>query len=138
MYRGASPVVVWFSRGFSCPFCRQYMARLELAYPKFRERNVQVLQIAPNPLLQGQPSGVGPGWEELLWRLLNPDGPQTAGVPSGPQPPAFAPHITPGTPRPPQPQTGGMTGGAMPRFGNIGQYPGAVPTSQIVPDQKLY
>ncbi len=50
IYRNISPVIVWFSRGFSCPFCLQYMARLRLAYPKFRAQGAEILQIAPNPL----------------------------------------------------------------------------------------
>jgi peroxiredoxin len=50
IYRNISPVVLWFSRGFSCPFCRQHMARLQVDYPKFRDHGVEILQIAPNPL----------------------------------------------------------------------------------------
>lgn len=54
IYRGISPVIIWFSRGFSCPFCRQHMARLELGYRRFREMGVEILQIAPNPLPRAQ------------------------------------------------------------------------------------
>lgn len=53
-FRGKQAVIVWFSRGFACPFCRQHMARLQLGYPQFRARGVEILQIAPNPIARAQ------------------------------------------------------------------------------------
>lgn len=46
-YRGQT-VVLWFSRGYNCPFCRKYMAQLAPSVPRFREAGVQILQVAPN------------------------------------------------------------------------------------------
>ncbi len=49
-YRGKQNVILWFSRGYACPFCRQQMARLQLGYPKFKELGTEILQVAPGPL----------------------------------------------------------------------------------------
>lgn len=46
-YRGR-PVVLWFSRGLSCPFCRRHMAHLRLGYAAIRERGAEVLQVTWN------------------------------------------------------------------------------------------
>lgn len=48
--RGKQSAVIWFSRGYACPFCRQQMARLQLGYPKFKELGGEILQIAPGPM----------------------------------------------------------------------------------------
>ena len=48
--RGKQSAILWFSRGYACPFCRQQMARLQLAYPRFKETGGEILQIAPGPL----------------------------------------------------------------------------------------
>jgi putative peptide zinc metalloprotease protein len=47
-YRGESHVLIWFSRGFTCPFCRRYMAQLNQALDQFRNADTQIVQIAPN------------------------------------------------------------------------------------------
>ncbi len=49
-YRGRSNVVVWFSRGYNCPFCRRYMAQLDRAFEPFSAAHTQVLLIGPNVL----------------------------------------------------------------------------------------
>ena len=49
-YRGTHNVVIWFSRGYNCPFCRRYMAQLDQAHDKFRAANVEVLLVGPNVL----------------------------------------------------------------------------------------
>ncbi|MBI3914674.1 MAG: AhpC/TSA family protein [Chloroflexi bacterium] len=49
-YRGKQTLIVWFSRGFACPFCRQHMARLQLGYSQFQARGAEILQITPSPL----------------------------------------------------------------------------------------
>ncbi len=49
-YRNKNALILWFSRGYACPFCRQQMARLQLGYSKFQERSAEILQIAPGPL----------------------------------------------------------------------------------------
>lgn len=46
-FRGG-PVLLWFSRGFNCPYCREYMVRLTEAMPQFEAAGVQVVQVAPN------------------------------------------------------------------------------------------
>lgn len=42
--------IIWFSRGYACPFCRQQTARLQLGYARLKELGEEILQIAPNPL----------------------------------------------------------------------------------------
>jgi len=49
-YRGTHNVVLWFSRGYNCPFCRRYMAQLDQAHDKFRAANVEVVEVGPNVL----------------------------------------------------------------------------------------
>ena len=49
-YRGRQTVVVWFSRGYNCPFCRRYMAQLDQAHGKFSAANTEVLEMGPNVL----------------------------------------------------------------------------------------
>ncbi|NOT58138.1 MAG: AhpC/TSA family protein [Deltaproteobacteria bacterium] len=44
-YRGQRNVLVWFSRGLACPFCRRYMAQLRLGYQELQARNTDILQI---------------------------------------------------------------------------------------------
>jgi len=49
-YRGRSNVVVWFSRGFTCPFCRVYTDGVRAGYDALRDTETEVIQIAPNLL----------------------------------------------------------------------------------------
>jgi peroxiredoxin len=49
-YRGRVNVVLWFSRGFTCPFCRTYMDGIASGYGELRHGGVEVIQIAPNLL----------------------------------------------------------------------------------------
>jgi peroxiredoxin len=49
-YRGQLNVVLWFSRGFTCPFCRTYMDGIANGYGELRATGVEVIQIAPNLL----------------------------------------------------------------------------------------
>jgi len=49
-YRGRSNVVVWFSRGFTCPFCRVYTDGVRAGYDALRAADTEVIQIAPNLL----------------------------------------------------------------------------------------
>lgn len=53
-YQGRQAVLLWFSRGFTCPFCRGYLAQLQSGYTQFREAQVEILQIAPNLLLRAR------------------------------------------------------------------------------------
>lgn len=44
-YRGQRNVILWFSRGLYCPFCRRYMTQLRLGYREIQERGAEVLQV---------------------------------------------------------------------------------------------
>jgi peroxiredoxin len=48
-YKGQN-VILWFTKGFGCPFCRQQMSQLARAAPRFHDRKADVLQITPTPL----------------------------------------------------------------------------------------
>lgn len=49
-YRGRCNVVVWFSRGFTCPFCRVYTDGVRAGYEALRSAETEVIQVAPNLL----------------------------------------------------------------------------------------
>ena len=49
-YRGQRNVIVWFSRGFTCPFCRVYTDGMRAGYPALREADTEIIQVAPNLL----------------------------------------------------------------------------------------
>jgi peroxiredoxin len=44
-YRGRKNVLVWFSKGLFCPFCRRYMSQLRLGYQELQTRDTEILQI---------------------------------------------------------------------------------------------
>ena len=49
-YRGKRNVLVWFSRGFTCPFCRAHTDGMRTAYPELQTVETEVIQVAPNLL----------------------------------------------------------------------------------------
>jgi peroxiredoxin len=49
-YRGRRNVVVWFSRGFTCPFCRVYTDGMRAGYAALRAAETEIIQVAPNLL----------------------------------------------------------------------------------------
>jgi peroxiredoxin len=49
-FRGKSRVVLWFSKGLFCPFCRRNMAQLGLRYPELQALQAEVLQVTHNTL----------------------------------------------------------------------------------------
>jgi len=49
-YRGRRNVVVWFSRGFTCPFCRVYTDGMRAGYEALRTADTEIIQVAPNLL----------------------------------------------------------------------------------------
>ena len=49
-YRGRRNVVVWFSRGFTCPFCRVYMDGMREGYDLLRAAEAEIIQVGPNLL----------------------------------------------------------------------------------------
>jgi peroxiredoxin len=44
-YKGRSSVILWFTKGMACPFCRQQMSQLARAYPRIKERGGEVLEV---------------------------------------------------------------------------------------------
>jgi peroxiredoxin len=44
-YRGKKNVIVWFTKGFACPFCRQHMSQLARDYPQFQNLEAEVLEV---------------------------------------------------------------------------------------------
>lgn len=49
-YRGHCNVVVWFSRGFTCPFCRIYMEGMMEGYQDLQAGGTEIIQVGPNLL----------------------------------------------------------------------------------------
>ena len=49
-FRGSKHVVLWFSKGLFCPFCRRNMAQLGLRYPEIQGLGAEVLQVTHNTL----------------------------------------------------------------------------------------
>lgn len=44
-FKGRQAVVLWFTKGMACSFCRQQMSQLARAYPRIREHNAEVLEV---------------------------------------------------------------------------------------------
>src|SRR2546422_8575016 len=49
-YRQRRNVIVWFSRGFTCPFCRVYTDGIRTNYEALQSAETEVIQVAPNLL----------------------------------------------------------------------------------------
>ena len=47
-FRGRKNLLLWFSKGLFCPFCRRNMARLSQAYQQFQSSDAEILQITHN------------------------------------------------------------------------------------------
>lgn len=47
-YRGSRRVILWFSRGFTCNFCRSYMDAIIGRYDELVRDGIEVIQVAPN------------------------------------------------------------------------------------------
>jgi peroxiredoxin len=47
-------VIVWFTKGMACAFCRQQMSQIGRAYRRIAERNAEVLEIVPSSLARAQ------------------------------------------------------------------------------------
>jgi peroxiredoxin len=47
-YRDRKSLLLWFSKGLFCPYCRRNMARLSQAYAQFQECNAEILQVTIN------------------------------------------------------------------------------------------
>jgi peroxiredoxin len=48
-YRGRHHVLVWFTKGMGCPFCRSQMSQLARGQERLRALGAEVLQITPTP-----------------------------------------------------------------------------------------
>jgi peroxiredoxin len=48
-YRGRRSVVVWFTKGMGCPFCRQHMTQIVRGYPTFQALNAEILEVTSTP-----------------------------------------------------------------------------------------
>jgi peroxiredoxin len=53
-FKSRSAVVVWFTKGMACPFCRQQMSQLARAYPQIKERGGEVLEVTNCTPARGQ------------------------------------------------------------------------------------
>jgi|ERR1051326_420573 peroxiredoxin len=53
-YKGRSAVVLWFTKGMACPFCRQQMSQLARAYPRVKEHGGEILEVTNTPLPRAQ------------------------------------------------------------------------------------
>ena len=51
-YRGRASVVLWFSKGLFCPYCKRNMARLSQSYDAIRAREAEVLQVTHNTVAE--------------------------------------------------------------------------------------
>jgi peroxiredoxin len=46
-YRGQSSLIVWFTKGMACPFCRTQMSQLARGYPQIKALGAEILQVTP-------------------------------------------------------------------------------------------
>jgi peroxiredoxin len=44
-YRGEKRVIVWFTKGMGCPFCRRQMSVLAHGYSEFAARDAEILEV---------------------------------------------------------------------------------------------
>lgn len=44
-YRGRSSVIVWFTKGMACPFCRTQMSQLARGYAQIKALGAEILQV---------------------------------------------------------------------------------------------
>ena len=49
-YRGQRNLVVWFTKGIGCPFCRRHMTQLVHGYPSISALNTEILEVTLTPL----------------------------------------------------------------------------------------
>lgn len=46
-YRGKKSLVVWFTKGMACPFCRAHMSQIARVYPEVQRLSGEVLEVTP-------------------------------------------------------------------------------------------
>jgi peroxiredoxin len=49
-YRGRQNLVVWFTKGMGCPFCRRHMTQIVHGYSTFRALNAEILEVTSTPV----------------------------------------------------------------------------------------
>jgi peroxiredoxin len=45
-YRGKANLIVWFTKGMGCPFCRQQMSQFARGYERLKKRRAEVLLVS--------------------------------------------------------------------------------------------
>jgi peroxiredoxin len=53
-YRGRNHLIVWFSKGMACPFCRTKMSQLARGYDRIKALNAEILEVTPTPPERGR------------------------------------------------------------------------------------
>ena len=53
-YRGRSNLIIWFTKGMVCAFCRQHMSQLVRGYPRFKALDTEILEVTPTPPQRAQ------------------------------------------------------------------------------------
>ena len=53
-FRGTKNVIVWFTKGMGCVFCRQHMSQLAKIYPDIQKRETELLEIVPSTVDRGR------------------------------------------------------------------------------------
>ena len=51
-YRGRKNLLLWFSKGLFCPYCRRNMTRLSQAYAQFQAKDAEILQVTINTVAE--------------------------------------------------------------------------------------
>jgi peroxiredoxin len=46
-YRGQRNLIIWFTKGMVCAFCRQHMSQLVRGYPDFQALDAEILEVTP-------------------------------------------------------------------------------------------
>ncbi|MGH6689299.1 MAG: peroxiredoxin family protein [Gammaproteobacteria bacterium] len=49
-YRDKKNVIVWFTKGMACPFCRQQMSQLARVHPQFAARDAEIVEVTSSTL----------------------------------------------------------------------------------------
>ena len=53
-FKGRQAVVLWFTKGMGCPFCRQQMSQFKRAYARIKAAGGEVLQVTNSTLARGR------------------------------------------------------------------------------------
>jgi peroxiredoxin len=53
-YRERKNLIVWFTKGMACVFCRQHMSQLGRAHAEIQKRDAEVLEVTPTPPERGR------------------------------------------------------------------------------------